>query len=330
MSAIEDEVREVAVTDPKTLAVLTGAEIDKQISTAHAFPRSIKRFRNNTLELVTLTEDVARECIYALPARRGGNGKPIEGPSARFAEVLAHSWGNCRVGGRVVDEGNEFVVSQGVFQDLETNTVITFEARRRIVDKEGRRFSPDMIAVTANAATSIAIRNAVLKGIPKALWSDTYEAARRVIVGDATTLAERRAKALQVMQSFGLDEAGVCKVLKVDGVADIGLDELATLNGLRTALKEGDTTVEQLLAEAGGEVATSASPLSPTATAAKPAASDKPAPESKQPEYDKAALLDLLAKAQGPDDIAFASDMAKGLPPADRDEVLAACAEAAK
>jgi hypothetical protein len=186
--------------DTGVLAVISKAEIDVQIATAHRFPRSVKAFRDEALAMVTLTEAIAEECIYALPR----DGKTIEGPSARFAEVIISAWGNSRSGARVVDDSGEFVTAQGVFHDLQKNVAITYEVKRRITDKRGRRYNPDMIGVTANAACSIALRNAILKGVPKAFWSDIYEAARKTIMGDFQTLANRRAAALNAFQKFGV------------------------------------------------------------------------------------------------------------------------------
>lgn len=227
-----------------TVALLNKAEIDQQITTAHAYPRSVKRFRDDSLAMVTLTENVAAGCIYALPR----DGKVIEGPSARFAEVIASAWGNCRAGARVVNEGPEFVTAQGVFHDLERNVAITYEVQRRITGKGGKRFSADMIGVTANAACSIALRNAILKGIPKAFWSDMYDAARKTAAGNATTLGTRRADAIKAFQVYGVNETQILATLKRPGVADITLDDLVVLRGLFTAIKEGDTTPEQAFA----------------------------------------------------------------------------------
>ncbi|MFN8826683.1 MAG: hypothetical protein ACK501_17070, partial [Planctomycetota bacterium] len=50
---------------------------------------------------------------------------------------------------------------------------------RRITGKNGRRYSSDMIGVTGNAACSIALRNAVFRGIPRAFWIDIYDARAR-------------------------------------------------------------------------------------------------------------------------------------------------------
>lgn len=231
-----------------TVALLNRSEIDMQVATAHKFPRSIKRFRNEALQMVTLNESVAESCIYALP--RGD--KTIEGPSARFAEVVASAWGNCRAGARVVSDQGDFITAQGMFYDCERNVGLTYEVQRRITDKRGNRFNADMIGVTGNAASSIALRNAILKGVPKAFWDDMYQAARAVVMGDFSTLANRRADALKAFISLGISNEQVFAKLGVEGAHDITLEHLVTLRGLITALKEGDTTPEQAFAADDG------------------------------------------------------------------------------
>lgn len=237
----EIEGREALTAESGTVALLNKSEIDQQIATAHRYPRSIKRFRDEALQMVTLTENIAQECIYALPR----DGKVIEGPSARFAEVVACAWGNARAGARVVNDQGDFVTAQGVFHDLERNVAITYEVQRRIVDKHGKRYKPDMIGVTANAACSVALRNAILKGVPKAFWADMYAAARKCAAGDIKTLANKRADAIKAFQIYGVNEAQILDVLQKDGIQDIGLDDLVALHGILTAIKEGETTPEQ-------------------------------------------------------------------------------------
>lgn len=233
--------QEVISVETGTVALITKAEIDQQIATAKKYPRSIKRFVDEATAMVTLNESIAQQCIYALPR----DGKTIEGASARFAEIVASAWGNCRAGSRVVNEGTEFITSQGVFHDLERNVAITYEVQRRIVDKNGRKFKPDMIGVTANAACSIALRNSILKGVPKAFWEPMYHKARAVVAGDIKTLANKRAEAIKQFTIFGVTEAMILEKLGRPGVADITVDDLVTLFGLLTAIKDGDTTPEQ-------------------------------------------------------------------------------------
>jgi hypothetical protein len=224
-----------------SLAVAKG-EIDQQIATAKRYPRSIKQFVDAATELATLDEETAEECIYALPR----DGKTVEGPSARFAEIIAYAWGNCRAGARTIGEDRDFVKSQGTFYDLERNVGIQFEVSRRIVDKKGNRYKPDMIGTTANAAGSIALRNAVLKGIPKAFWKKAYQRARGVVAGDFKTLANRRAEAFKQFSVFGVTPEMIFGLLQIKGVEDVTLEHMVVLKGVLTAIKEGDTSVEQV------------------------------------------------------------------------------------
>jgi hypothetical protein len=269
-----------------TLALLAKSEIDMQIATAHKFPRSVTRFRKEAMELVTLDSATANECSYALPR----DGKVITGPSARFAEIIASCWGNMRAGARVVDDTGKFIVAQGVCHDLERNVAITFEVQRRVTDKNARRYKDDMIGVTGNAASSIALRNAILKVIPKALWAPMYDEALRVIKGDIATLATRRDQAMQYVIKLGVVPESVFAVLGVSGIDDIGLDELVVLKGLCTAIKDGETNIDQAFpsVRAGADALNDKLKAEPEGD--KPEATDAPAAKraaKKKPAADK-------------------------------------------
>src|SRR5438105_12967110 len=110
------------------LATVTKAEIDLQISTAHAYPRSLTNFNKKATTMLMMNKEIAEECFYVIP--RGG--KTIEGPSVRLAEIVAASYGNMRSGARVGAEEGEFIVGEGVCHDLENNLAINFELKRRI------------------------------------------------------------------------------------------------------------------------------------------------------------------------------------------------------
>lgn len=243
----DGEVVTTALSPVETgsLAVsLARAEIDMQVTTAHAFPRSIDRAVKNIMSLATLDEKTAAECIYALPR----SGKAIRGPSVRFAEIIQSQWGNCRTGARVVhvDRIERYVEAEGVFHDLETNSATTSRVRRRISDKEGRVFNEDMIVVTGNAACSIAKRNAVLGGIPKAAWRAAYDEVEKVIAGDVVTIAENRARAIDAFKIYGIKPEQIFAALEVGGDADVGLEQILTLRGMFSAIKSGEATVEEM------------------------------------------------------------------------------------
>jgi len=239
---------ETTATDNGTLAVLNRTEIDQQITTAKRYPRDVSRFIKRATELVTLNESIAQQCIYALPR----DGKTIEGPSARMAEVIVNAWGNARAGARVVSDTGDFITAQGVFHDLEQNVAITYEVQRRITNKRGERFGSDMIGVTGNAACSIALRNAILKGVPKAYWDGIYKKARAVVAGTIETLANKRANAIKEFVIFGINEAQILGKLGKLGVADINTDDLVLLFGMLTAIKDGDMTSEDAFPQIEG------------------------------------------------------------------------------
>lgn len=228
-----------------SLAVgLSRAEIDTQIATARRYPRQISRVAQSILSLATLDEETAEESMYALP--RGG--KPIQGPSIRFAEIVKTSYGNCRAAARVVhvDRVEKVVIAEGVFHDLETNTATRAEVRRRICDKYGKLYKDDMIIVTGNAACSIALRNAILGGVPKALWRKAYDAVQHTIAGDVKTLAETRDKAIKALANFGVTPEQIFAALGVAGIEDITIQHIPTLRGMFATLKNGEATVEEM------------------------------------------------------------------------------------
>lgn len=245
---LDPNTGEIETVTRQSLAVaLSRAEVDQQIATAMAFPRGgrkggLRTIVNAITDLATLSEAAAEECVYALP--RGG--KPIKGPSVRLAEIVAGQYGNCRIGARVVhvDKFEKYVEAEGVFHDLESNTATTARVRRRITDKHGRLLTDDMILVTGNAAASIAKRNAILGGVPKAMWSPAYDAAHAVIAGDIKTLSVKRDEAIKAFVIWGVKPEQIFAALEVGGLDDVGLDEIATLRAMFKAVKDGEQKAE--------------------------------------------------------------------------------------
>lgn len=248
---------DITVVDTPGIALeaQTRGEIDVQITTARRYPRSIRLFLDTARQMATLDEHTAEACFYALP--RGG--KTIEGPSARLAEIVASAWGHMRIEARVIAEDDKFLTARGAAWDLQNNVAFAVEVRRRITDKSGRKFQDDMIVVTANAACSIALRNAIFKVIPNAFTQQIYHEARRVAVGDASTLVDRRGKVLSGFQKMGVSVDRVYALLGIKGEEDITLDHLGTLRGLGTAIRQGDTTVDEAF-PLPGAVAAAAAP----------------------------------------------------------------------
>src|SRR3990167_4865734 len=252
MSAIErvDEDTSLEALDHVGIEISTGgvvgqitkSEVEGQLDAAHRYPRSVKRFLNEAITLATFNKEIAASCMYAVP--RGG--KVIEGPSVRLAEICISAYGNLHVGARVIGAEEKDVVSQGVCWDLEKNNRITIEKRRKITDKRGNRFNDDMINVTGNAAASIALRDAAFRIIPRTYVNLVYDAARKVAVGEASTLAARRDEVFQKLVKMGAMPARILARIGKAAVEDIGLAELQVLIGFGTAIHSGSEKVDDI------------------------------------------------------------------------------------
>lgn len=233
------------------------AAIDVQISTAKAYPRSIKRATDNAIAIVTMDRETAETCNYSLPRGK----KPISGPSVHLAKILAQQWGNMRIEARVVDTDATHVHSEAVCWDLETNLAIKVTVKRSIMQnvyeerngqsvKTGRmvRMNEDMITVTGNAANSISLRNAVFAVIPTAVWKKAYSAAKQMITGDISDKNKLIARRKQVIDGFketyGISEKEILSAIAKAAIDHIDGDDLVILIGIAQSIKDGDTTIE--------------------------------------------------------------------------------------
>lgn len=223
------------------------ANVDSQVATAKQYPRDLMRSVNNSIAMATTDYATAQSCGYALP--RGG--KPITGPSVHLAKLIVSNWGNMRAEAKVVQITDKQVISRGTCWDLENNVATAFEVRRSIIGKGGKRFSDDMITVTGNAANSIAYRNAVFSVIPKGITDKVYQAAQRFITGDLSDeekIISRRKKCIDFFkEEYGITEDEVVMLCGKQTVNQIKADQIALLLGITQSLKDGDTTVDELM-----------------------------------------------------------------------------------
>lgn len=314
---VEGEVVDVS-GDMNALAVLNKSEIDVQVSTAKKFPRSIGLAKRRMVEMATLDEETAKACGYALKRKdKGGKIVWIEGPSIRMAEIAVSCWGNLRYGARVIEETDRFIVAQGVCYDLEANVFNTIEVRRRITDRNGRKYGDDMVGVTANAACAIAQRNAVFKVVPRAIINAAYAAAMAAACGDAKTFTQRRQNAVGEFKKLGVTTEELLAVLgkPTGGPEDIDTTDLRRLHGLLTAINDGETTVDAVFrpqaAEANGNAgADQLNERLKAAAAAK--VSSKPVSENQKFEPSEDAIAEksreMAANGEVPPDVSGHDD----------------------
>ena len=266
-----------AALEEQTLAgELSRVEIDQSIATAHRFPRRLDVVMRKVEELALYNEAAAENSMYALPPR---DGKVLVGPSIGFANIVASSWGNCRVGSRIigVDLTRKVIIAEGVFHDLESNVMTIRPVNRQIVSSKGMMYPTHLQITTGMAAASIAVRNATLHGVPRAVWFPAWERALYIVRGTEATLPQRRAKALSALQEHGIDPKKLFMFLGVRNESEIGVEHMPTLRGMYAQLRDGSITAEEMLDPrqmVGGTFETVENPLAdedPRAGAGEPA-----------------------------------------------------------
>lgn len=247
------------VLQPTALEAISRAEIDMSIATARKFPQhqpsQLSTVKQSMMTFATLDVETAASCFYTLP--RGG--KNIQGPSVRLAEIALACYGNTRAASRIIQTVTTgeapHVVVQAVVVDLEKNISVSIEKRRRIVGKKdyktgGRKpIDEDDINLATNACSAIAFRDSVFKVVPLALVKPVFDAARRVAIGDATTLVDRRAKCIAAFAQMGVQKDKILAKLEIKAVEDITLEHLETLLGMFNAIKEGELIEEVFAVE---------------------------------------------------------------------------------
>ena len=275
-TATEDS--QLEVIDTGAIGQIERAQIDMQIATARRYPRSLSQVKAKMLTFATLDQETAQSCFYTLPARKGGDGKPLQGPSVRMAEIALSCFQHIRAGSRIIEDNGKFITAQGVVHDLENNVVVSIEVKRRVTNREGKRYSDDMIATTGNAACSIALRNAAFRVVPAALIKPVYDAARKLAIGDAKSLVQRRAQAVEHFGKMGVSKEQIAAALSLRSVEDIGLEHLETLLGFSTSIKDGAATIDEIFGkEKTVRPASVVEPIQPFATPA------EETPEAAQP-----------------------------------------------
>ena len=237
----EREGQALAIINSGAVAAMTRGEIDSQIATAKQYPRSLARVKDEAKSLACMDPATAFSCWYTVP--RGG--KNIEGPSVRLAEIMASAWGNLRYGARVIDEDDHFITVQGFAHDLEKNHAVTFEIRRRITYKDGRKYNDDMIAITSNAASAIALRNCIFRVVPRALVNVILTDARACAAGSIKNLEESRGNIVKYFGEKKIEKGRILAVVGRASIDDITINDVLILRNLAESIKNGDIAFDE-------------------------------------------------------------------------------------
>lgn len=313
----ESEEQKLEIMPPSALESITRGEVDMQVATAHRYPRSMAQFKKRALDMATLDEETAESCIYCRPVgMKDGKQQYAEGMSIRMAEIVGASYGNIRVGAMIIEQTPRMVKCRGMAHDLEANFMSTSECIETTVTKKGDPFSENMRAVVAKACLAKAWRDALFKVVPRALCKPIESKVRELIVGDAKSLESRRAAVMQWVNKLGIDVARVFAALGIVGEEDIGSDHLMLLTGLKSALKEGDTTIEDAFPPLGANP--DGAPKFVPKTKPEPKPQPKPEAPKDAPKTEPKAPQEPEAKPHAPATPPAAKEEPKSAPTAEK------------
>lgn len=247
MSENETVHVEAVATEKNAIELMERAAIDIQIATAHQYPRSLTEFNRRAKEMVSVDSETAESCIYRRPVGKDKNGRMTfaTGESIRLAEIVAACYGNIRVSAIISEMTPTYVKAIGMAHDLETNNAQKAEVVESTLTRTGKPYDERMRVVVAKAAQSKAIRDAIFRVVPKSLCKSITNIARNVIAGSEKPLEERRVAVESWLSKLSIDQKRVFYALNVKGIEEIGNEELELLTGLRTALKDGDITLDE-------------------------------------------------------------------------------------
>ena len=230
----------------ESLEAITRAEIEIQISTAKKYPRDLPAVLEKIKAYAKMDIETAEECFYSLRrADKNGKTKNISGIGVRMAELIANCWGNLRIQTRTINNDGKTITGVGSCHDLETNLFISVEDKRSICNRLGKTFSHDLQVLTGNAAASVAFRNSILKVVPKSVLKNILDDIREFALGSDADFESSKKDVIAYFTEKGVAEKQIIKYLGIKAIKEIDKDILFELKSLRTAVKDGTTTIKE-------------------------------------------------------------------------------------
>jgi hypothetical protein len=256
-------------------AVSLAPEVDIQIATAHRYPRNVAADQKAAEDLATSSQEIALECGYIRPVgkNRAGVMQFASGPSIRALELIMSTWGNLRCAVRVVGEVGNSIVVEAAVHDMQSNVAYQAQVSKPIVGKKGNRYPDSMIDTVIAAASSIALRNALIRVIPRSIVDSVCRKADEKAVPAAQQDAILKGALANLQSGYGVTEAMIREALGM-GPAAFTHEQVVTVIKMGTALRDGDIRVDDIWPEGKQRQERPAPPHDPETGEVKDAAQD--------------------------------------------------------
>lgn len=238
---LEAEVAKKTLTE-EIAVPLNDPLVAVQVTTAKKYPRSVSEFMAKAKDIIMSDPEIADQCIYDIPV---GDGKRATGPSVRLAEIVISCYKNIYVSAEQIHEDAEYVYNEGKCLDVEANSGVRIVKKKRITYKSGDRYSQYMRENMSNANNSIALRDAVLRIVPRAFVNILEGVARKTVrAGIENSLPEKRKKVMEYFKELEVENKTIYKYFSIKGIEDITTDHIMQLRGIANAIKDQYLTAE--------------------------------------------------------------------------------------
>lgn len=299
----------VGATSALMMAAEKQAIVKAQYEMARSFPRDWNIVRQRLL-VDCKRPEFAVDAIYSKPV----GGKPIEGLSIRFAETAARTAGNIKVTRRQVDEDRYWVRFLITVEDLESQTISeeeltiakTVERKtpgdRTVVmertNSKGEKVfvciaTEDELATKVKAQSQKVKRQLLLELLPADIKSDAKRAIYAARAQGATE-PDAKKKLMDAFFGVGVRVQDLAEYLghTVDTVQPA---ELVELRDIYNAIRDGETTWQEVMEAKPERGAGSAPIINPATATVDPAPSPAPAQTTTEGDPIDALFIDVAA-----------------------------------
>lgn len=276
------------------------AENETMSTIAVMRPRDERAIMAGAIQELEIAPEQAKAAYYSIPFKDAKSGRTlyVQGLSIDGATSLARRWGNCAVGGRIINEDETGIDVEGVFVDWQTNFRVAKPHRASKLRKvHGTWVEADeqRLLMAVQASVSKAQRNAIEAGLPPTLTGAYFEKARILTGGLPNEPADQK-RVEAVVKAF--ERFKVTPAMLEESVGrppkEWYGEDVANLRGLFKALMDGGITVQEIWPEKGAATATQTNGTvsvdslratgvkveqTPQAPSAQPTAQPSPAPE---------------------------------------------------
>lgn len=173
--------------------------------------------------------------------------KTLSGASIGLSMCVAREWTNVAVPVDYMETATHDIFTAH-FVDLERGfTVSRIWKQSKKANKDLDSYGDRAVNMTFQAAQSRAIRNVVLAGVPKWLVEQAKEIAMDSVLKGITPekIAKAKEAIIKVFGAYGVNEARLVAAVGVP-ITAWGPEEIVTLKGFNTQIKDGQVTAEEL------------------------------------------------------------------------------------